>query len=267
VSVVRTDLKRQELIGKYSLSPESPWIVLDRPHTIVASGLTEGIEVWFQMAVVKAGKPGEICGCLVAPPKPSDIERLEWLNCPCYQADQILPRRITHQNQFIVLDSPWGAPVRAVLIDAKTKQPIDEEAIIQDLHVVAYINSEVPAKNAAERGCPEPKPMAPSFRFPCEGYGFYPNDPNRDPRATEEITDCDGRILAYIYPEAYSFANTPIVDCLGRTLGFAYNGNHGDCESVCDTPARLNEPKVVAIVKKDGIDYMVYDNGTKKMLV
>lgn len=267
MSTVRTDLKRQELIGRYSLSPESPWIILDRPHTIVAAGLTPDIEVHFQMAVVKAGQPGEICGCLVAPPKPSDIERVEWLVCPCFHNDKIEHRRLTVQNQFMVLDSPWGAPVRAVLVYAGSGLLVEDESIIQDIHIVAYINSEVPAKNAAEQGCPTPKPLAPSFRFPCEGYGFYPNDPNRDPRATEELSDCNGRLLAYIYPQAYSFANTPIVDCKGRLLGFAVNGNHGDCELICKTPSRAGEPKVVAVIKKNGIDYLVFDDGSRKPLL
>lgn len=258
MAVLRTDLNTEKLINKDSISAYSPWIVLNKPHTIVAVGLTPKYEVHFEIAVIKSGALGTIECCTVTPPTQSDIARTEKLYCPtCSECDKEY-MRLTAGSTFMMLEAPQGAAVRAVLSDALTGNPVEDLDVIQSVEVFTYIDTDVKPRNAAERGCPPKTEYTPTYKFPSRGLGYSPNDRFIDPKATVELNDCDGELLANIYPTPQTNATTPVQTCDKELLGYAVNSEHGSYDLECDTPAR----QVVQILNINGVAKVVYNDGT-----
>ncbi len=56
------------------------------------------------------------------------------------------------------------------------------------------------------------------------GYLFHPNE-TRDPDATVEITDCEGKLWGYAYPTANDGHTLPIETCDGDIVGYAVNNS------------------------------------------
>lgn len=57
----------------------------------------------------------------------------------------------------------------------------------------------------------------------CEvGYMFHP-DEERDPAASVAVSDCDGRVLGYIYPTAATGRTVEVGHCAGVIVGYAVN--------------------------------------------
>ncbi|OOF40875.1 MULTISPECIES: hypothetical protein [Rodentibacter] len=56
------------------------------------------------------------------------------------------------------------------------------------------------------------------------GYLFHP-DETRDPDATVEITDCEGKLHGYAYPQAGDGHTLPIEECDGNIIGYAVNNS------------------------------------------
>ncbi|MGX2956422.1 hypothetical protein ACWIYZ_04940 [Ursidibacter arcticus] len=56
------------------------------------------------------------------------------------------------------------------------------------------------------------------------GYLFHP-DEIRDPDATVEIRDCDGKLWGYAYPTANDGHTLPIETCEGDIVGYAVNNS------------------------------------------
>lgn len=57
----------------------------------------------------------------------------------------------------------------------------------------------------------------------CEvGYMFHP-DEERDPAASVAVSDCDGRVLGYVYPTAATGRTVEVGHCAGVIVGYAVN--------------------------------------------
>lgn len=261
-STLRTDVKRQTLFGADSLSADSPWFVLDSQHTVTAAGLTPDLEVRFRMAVIKGGEVGVQCPCSPRPPAQAEIERTEWLLCAnCDEADERSYVRLTYNNQYVVLDSPQGSAIQAVLVYANSGEPVLDTAVIQDVRVQAYAGTHVSGVTDAQRGCPpcqQTKHRTASFVFPTAGRGYSLADVNRDPRANVELTDCEGDMLAFIYPQPTQGATTAVKDCEGNVLGYALDDNHGNTETECD----FDLPNAVGTVVINGALNIIYADGS-----
>lgn len=96
-------------------------------------------------------------------------------------------------------------------------------------------------------------------------YGFDPNE-TRDPDATVELTNCNGDIIAYIYPTAGDGHTEAITYCNGQVLGYAVNRSDTaplfpppcldkkskgcNCHN---TPAENGQQKTNTIIIDDGI--------------
>jgi len=78
----------------------------------------------------------------------------------------------------------------------------------------------------------EPCGYCPSLLLPLSscvnqaGYGFRPGDAI-DPRATSDLKDCEGNILAFIYPDAAPGHSIEVINCDGEVIGYA--ANESDC--------------------------------------
>lgn len=55
-------------------------------------------------------------------------------------------------------------------------------------------------------------------------YMFHP-DETRDPDATVPVTDCNGKIHGYIYPQAGDGHTVPVEECGGNVVGYAVNNS------------------------------------------
>lgn len=270
---IRSDINQQVLIGKDSLSPESPWILMNAQYTITAYGLTPGLEIHFEVAVIKGGAPGELCGCMTTPPTMSQIVGTYPLLCPECSAEDKVYVRLTHNNSYAVLDDPQGSAIRAVLVNAYTNEPIQDEGIIQDIQVLAAVNTNSALTAPEFRGCPPDCAVdgkyIPTFRFPCEGMGFAPTDIPRDPTATTELTDCDGNPIVYIYPKPKPKATTPIKDCAGNVLGYALDSINSGCgdDGGCGGSNKEANSFVIDTVERNGKQYLVWSDGRTTPLI
>ncbi|MDH2997192.1 hypothetical protein A1D22_05840 [Pasteurellaceae bacterium LFhippo2] len=56
------------------------------------------------------------------------------------------------------------------------------------------------------------------------GYLFHPSE-TKDPDATVAITDCEGNIVGYAYPQAGDGHTLPIEECDGTIVGYAVNNS------------------------------------------
>lgn len=56
------------------------------------------------------------------------------------------------------------------------------------------------------------------------GYLFHPNE-TKDPDATVEIRDCEGKLWGYAYPNAGDGHTLPIETCGGEIVGYAVNNS------------------------------------------
>lgn len=258
MAVIRKDLTMEKLIGKDSISAYSPWIVISEQHTVVAVGLTPEMEVHFEIAVIKSGKLGEIKCCSVTPPTMSDIERTERLLCPTCPACDREYMRLTSGSQFMILDVPKGAAIRAVLVDAETTEPIEDLEDIHSVDVFTYIDTDSVPYNDAQRGCPPKADYTPTYKFPFKGLGFRSNDRFIDPKASVILSDCDGSDLVRIYPTPQPYAGTEITSCDGELLGYAVDSNHGEYPMDCALPKKI----AVQIVESCGKTQVLYNDGT-----
>lgn len=71
-----------------------------------------------------------------------------------------------------------------------------------------------------------PLPITPDDANACGstfmGYLFHPNE-TRDPDANVEISDCEGNLWGYAYPNAGDGHTLPIQTCDGSIVGYAVN--------------------------------------------
>lgn len=67
------------------------------------------------------------------------------------------------------------------------------------------------------------------------GYIFDPNEPI-DPAASVALTDCDGNVLGYAYPQADTGRTVKIEDCDGNVIAYAVNQSS-------TAPVAVNNPE------------------------
>lgn len=233
MAVIRDDVKVVKLLSRDSVSPYSDWFVLNEQHTIVAAGLRSGMEIHFEMAVVKGGKLGEINGCSVSAPKPSEIERIQKLTCPECVECKTQYLRLTKHNQFIILDAPQGVPIRVVYVITTLGSKPAEMQHSPSVDVLAYVNTKSVPQTDAQRGCPPPLPVQATLKIPKRGYIYDADDQFIDHDAEVRVEDCFGNTLGFMFADWQYHARLEVQDFNGELLGYAIDGKHGDTELEC----------------------------------
>lgn len=99
----------------------------------------------------------------------------------------------------------------------------------------------------------------PTYQLPCGGLAFREDD-MRDPEATTALEDCDGNLIAYVYPTPRHGASTPVTGCAtcedSELMGYATDG--GTVSPDCHGP---KEASAVQVFEKQGQQFILWSNG------
>jgi hypothetical protein len=243
---------------------------IDKQVTVSAIGIPAGVTITFEMLHLEAPAYEAMCdaACPELPPsKNPTVTAWQQLMC-CAE----MPVRINAATPSIVLDTPQKVRLRAVMTGFDfSATPFSG--------VVTVVDSDSQITNDAMRGCcpdpvvvvpppPAPTVYCPSFYYSaCDGcnqvgYAFRDNG-LRDPAATVQISDCDGGVVAFIYPTAGITGavrhEVPYFDETGAVVG--YLANQSDCAPPLEqnvnvtvqAPVVPNVPRLVATnVADDG---------------
>lgn len=94
----------------------------------------------------------------------------------------------------------------------------------------------------------------PSLSLPDGGLAFDPLVDDVDPAASVALEDCDGNVIAYIYPVLHpEFYNIPVYTCDNDLLGYAVSASALHCGPT---------PTAVAVTEVCGVPMILWSDGT-----
>lgn len=218
-------------------SPEVSAIVVTNPVQITAYGLQSGDCVTFLKIQYTADRETyQRNGCSVISPSELKIGRAEE-----YKIGTCAPSLSKCRNS-IVINKPGiyqpnmkGVKTTDVVIEA-------EELDVACCPGPVELGID-PCGCACHDDPTEPLPMVESDG--CGGPGFvkmawmYSPYDERDPEATVEVSNCDGNVIGYIYPEAGTGHTVPVKACTANgveVIGFAANNSNAAAQMVAYQP-------------------------------
>lgn len=193
--------------------------------TLTAFGLTEGDCIHINMVALDGGSRSYECNCIIVPASGGNVIGEEPLRCnECDGWKYIV--KLTPDNPVVVLNAPQQTPLRGEYHNTLGLDHIGEFIVFARAGTNTTLDI-LAGQSGCVPGCEE---YVPTFGLPDCGVGFSTTD-KRDPQATTEIVDCNGDVVAYIYPNQSIKASVPVYDCSGSTIGYALPGTSPDCST------------------------------------
>lgn len=217
-------------------SPEVSAIIVTTPVQITAYGLKSGDCVTFLKIQYTADRNNwQRNGCSVLSPSEIKVGRAEE-----YKIGTCAPSLSKCRNS-IVINKPGiyqpnmkGVKTTDVVIEAEELDtaccPGPAELGIDPCGCACHGDPTEPLP-ILEEGCGGPS-------FVKMAWMYSPYD-DRDPEATVSVTNCDGEVIGYVYPEAGDGHTVPVKACTEngvKVIGFAANNSASAAQMVAYQP-------------------------------
>lgn len=214
-------------------SPEVSAIIVTEPVQITAYGLQDGDCVTFLKVRYTADRDKwEKSGCTIISPSELKIERAEEFRIgACAPSLSKCRNSIVISKPGIYQPNMKDVKTTDVTIEAEqldsTCRPTPEELGIEPCGCACHDEPTETLPILEEGSCGGPS-------FVKMAWMFSPYD-DKDPEATVEVTNCNGDIVGYIYPEAGPGHTVPVKSCSTdglKIIGFAVNNSSAASQMV-----------------------------------